>query len=169
MLKLSLKGLIAMLLILGSARRASEGERMIRARAWPGWAPLQLVGRRLDGKKLGIYGFGKIGQALAQRARGQRELATLTAQRIEHPEVVRCADREPDPSARVEAQRVGIEALRNGNRGERLRGRIEARKLIAERAKEHGVESVVFDRGGFRYHGVIRAIADGAREAGLKF
>ena len=42
-------------------------------------------------------------------------------------------------------------------------------KLIAERAKENGVESVVFDRGGFRYHGVIRAIADGAREAGLKF
>ena len=41
-------------------------------------------------------------------------------------------------------------------------------KLIAERAKEHGVEAVVFDRGGFRYHGVIRAIADGAREAGLK-
>ncbi len=61
---------IAMLLILGSARRASEGERMIRTKSWPGWAPLQLVGRRLDGKKLGIYGFGKIGQALAQRARG---------------------------------------------------------------------------------------------------
>ena len=61
---------IAMLLILGSARRASEGERMVRARTWPGWAPLQLVGQRLDGKKLGIYGFGKIGQALAQRARG---------------------------------------------------------------------------------------------------
>lgn len=61
---------IAMLLLLGSARRASEGERMIRTRSWPGWAPLQLVGRRLDGKKLGIYGFGKIGQALAQRARG---------------------------------------------------------------------------------------------------
>jgi large subunit ribosomal protein L18 len=42
-------------------------------------------------------------------------------------------------------------------------------KLIAERAKKSGVESVVFDRGGFQYHGVIRAIADGAREAGLKF
>ena len=42
-------------------------------------------------------------------------------------------------------------------------------ELIAERAKGQGVESVVFDRGGFRYHGVIRAIADGAREAGLKF
>jgi large subunit ribosomal protein L18 len=42
-------------------------------------------------------------------------------------------------------------------------------ELIAERAKDQGVEIVVFDRGGFRYHGVIRAIADGAREAGLKF
>ena len=61
---------IAMLLILGSARRASEGEQMIRSKTWPGWAPLQLVGQRLDGKKLGIFGFGKIGQALAQRARG---------------------------------------------------------------------------------------------------
>lgn len=61
---------IGMLLILGSARRASEGERMIRSKSWPGWAPLQLVGQRLDNKKLGIFGFGKIGQALAQRARG---------------------------------------------------------------------------------------------------
>lgn len=61
---------IAMLLILGAARRASEGERMIRSRSWPGWAPLQLIGRRLDNKKLGIFGFGKIGRALAQRARG---------------------------------------------------------------------------------------------------
>lgn len=42
-------------------------------------------------------------------------------------------------------------------------------ELIAERAKSLGVESVVFDRGGFQYHGVIRAIAEGAREAGLKF
>ena len=61
---------IAMLLILGSARRASEGEAMIRTKTWSGWSPLQLVGRRLDNKRLGIYGFGKIGQALAQRARG---------------------------------------------------------------------------------------------------
>jgi len=42
-------------------------------------------------------------------------------------------------------------------------------KLIAERAQDKGVSSVVFDRAGFRYHGVIRAIADAAREAGLKF
>jgi large subunit ribosomal protein L18 len=41
--------------------------------------------------------------------------------------------------------------------------------VIAERVKDQGISSVVFDRGGFKYHGVIRAIADGAREAGLKF
>lgn len=52
-------------------------------------------------------------------------------------------------------------------------GNAEAAKLvgkaIAERAKEKGFEVVVFDRGGFNYHGVIRAMADAAREAGLKF
>ena len=42
-------------------------------------------------------------------------------------------------------------------------------QLIASRAKEKGVEAVVFDRGGFQYHGRIKALADAAREAGLKF
>lgn len=42
-------------------------------------------------------------------------------------------------------------------------------KLIAERAKENGVESVAFDRSGFKYHGRIKALADAAREAGLNF
>jgi large subunit ribosomal protein L18 len=42
-------------------------------------------------------------------------------------------------------------------------------ELIAERAKAAGVDAVVFDRGGFLYHGRIKAVADGAREAGLKF
>ncbi len=42
-------------------------------------------------------------------------------------------------------------------------------RLVAERAKALGIEAVVFDRGGFRYHGRIAAIANAAREAGLKF
>jgi large subunit ribosomal protein L18 len=42
-------------------------------------------------------------------------------------------------------------------------------KLVAERAKGKGISAVVFDRGGFRYHGRIKALADAAREAGLKF
>ena len=44
-----------------------------------------------------------------------------------------------------------------------------AGKLLAERAKERGIEAVVFDRGGYRYHGRVKAFADGAREGGLKF
>lgn len=52
-------------------------------------------------------------------------------------------------------------------------GNVEAAKavgkLIAERAKAKGIEKVVFDRGGFRYHGRVQALADAAREGGLKF
>ena len=60
---------IAMLLMLGATRRAPEGERLIAAKQWGGWAPMALLGRRLDGKRLGIFGYGKIGQAVARRAR----------------------------------------------------------------------------------------------------
>lgn len=55
-----------------------------------------------------------------------------------------------------------------GSTGNREAGK-KVGELIAERAKSVGVDTVVFDRGGFQYHGVIRAIAEGAREAGLKF
>jgi large subunit ribosomal protein L18 len=52
-------------------------------------------------------------------------------------------------------------------------GRMEQAKkageLLAQRAKEAGVESCVFDRGGYRYHGKVRALAEGAREGGLRF
>ena len=42
-------------------------------------------------------------------------------------------------------------------------------ELIAQRAKDAGVETVVFDRGGYRYHGRVKALAEGAREGGLRF
>lgn len=61
---------IAMLCMLGAARRSYEGQKMLRAREWVGWHSTQLLGRRLDKKRLGIFGMGKIGRALAQRARG---------------------------------------------------------------------------------------------------
>jgi large subunit ribosomal protein L18 len=44
-----------------------------------------------------------------------------------------------------------------------------AGKLLAERAREKGIEAVVFDRGGYQYHGRVKAFADGAREGGLTF
>jgi lactate dehydrogenase-like 2-hydroxyacid dehydrogenase len=60
---------VAILLMLGAARRASEGERLIRANAWTGWAPTQLLGSHVSGKRLGILGMGRIGRAVAHRAR----------------------------------------------------------------------------------------------------
>ncbi len=58
---------IAMMLMLMSARRAGEGERMLRAGAWQGWHPTQLLGLHLSGKTVGIVGMGRIGQAIARR------------------------------------------------------------------------------------------------------
>jgi len=60
----------ALLLILAAARRAGEGERLIRAGAWHGWAPTQLLGVGVVGRRLGIFGMGRIGRELAKLARG---------------------------------------------------------------------------------------------------
>lgn len=58
---------IAMTLILMTARRAGAGERMVRAGAWTGWAPTQMLGLHVSGKTVGIIGMGRIGQAIARR------------------------------------------------------------------------------------------------------
>lgn len=60
---------IAMLLILAAARRAYEGERLVRTGGWAGWSADMLVGISLGGKRLGLLGMGRIGQATAKRAR----------------------------------------------------------------------------------------------------
>ncbi|WP_143182123.1 D-glycerate dehydrogenase [Thalassospira sp. TSL5-1] len=61
---------IAWLLLLGAARRAGEGEAEIRTASWRGWRPTHMIGTQVTGKKLGIIGMGRIGQAVAKRARG---------------------------------------------------------------------------------------------------
>jgi lactate dehydrogenase-like 2-hydroxyacid dehydrogenase len=58
-----------MLLILAAARRAGEGERLVRSGQWPGWAPTQLIGTQVSGKRLGIFGMGRIGREVARMAR----------------------------------------------------------------------------------------------------
>ncbi|MEP5155607.1 D-glycerate dehydrogenase [Planktotalea sp.] len=57
----------AMTLMLMSARRAAEGERLVRSGAWEGWHPTQMLGLHLTGKHVGIVGMGRIGQAIARR------------------------------------------------------------------------------------------------------
>ncbi len=59
---------IAMTLLLMAARRASEGEALVRAGAWTGWTPTQLIGGHVTGKTIGIVGMGRIGIAMARRA-----------------------------------------------------------------------------------------------------
>ena len=61
---------IAILLMLGAARRASEGERLVRSQQWQDWSPAFMVGRQITGKRLGILGLGRVGQVVARRARG---------------------------------------------------------------------------------------------------
>jgi glyoxylate reductase len=61
---------IAWSLILACARRLPEGERMVRAGQFKGWHPLMLLGMDLSGRTLGLYGFGRIGKAVAWRGRG---------------------------------------------------------------------------------------------------
>ena len=61
---------MTMALILAVSRRLVEGERVARSGEWTGWAPTAFLGHRIWGKRLGILGMGRIGQAVARRARG---------------------------------------------------------------------------------------------------
>ena len=64
-----------------------------------------------------------------------------------------------DPGLRKDATKIGVSRDSAGKVG----------GLVAERAKKAGVTKVVFDRGGYRYHGRVKALADGARQGGLEF
>ncbi|MDJ0610597.1 MAG: D-glycerate dehydrogenase [Kiloniellales bacterium] len=60
---------LAITLMLAAARRIGEGERHVRSRSWTGWRPTHMLGTQVTGKTLGLIGFGRIGQAVARRAR----------------------------------------------------------------------------------------------------
>jgi lactate dehydrogenase-like 2-hydroxyacid dehydrogenase len=98
---------LTLLLALMAMRRAGEGERLVRAGEWPGWAPTHMLGRRLSGKTIGLIGFGRIGQAVARRAhhgfgmdviyharsRAAAEIeAASGARRLSFEEVLKAAD-----------------------------------------------------------------------------
>jgi len=83
---------MTMALILDVIRRVSQGERLIRSGDWSGWSPTHMLGHRLWGKRLGIIGMGRIGSAVARRARGfglsihyhnRRQLPDDTEQELE--------------------------------------------------------------------------------------
>jgi lactate dehydrogenase-like 2-hydroxyacid dehydrogenase len=94
---------IAMTLMLMVARRAGEGERELRDGRWTGWRPTHLIGTKVSGATLGIIGFGRIGQAMAQRAHFGFGMKILVQNR---------SPIAPDVLARYNAQQVdSIDAL----------------------------------------------------------
>ena len=102
------------------------------------------------------------GNAVRPRLAVSRSLMHISVQVIDdmaHQTVVSVSTMEP-----------AIKALfTNGARSNNKSGAKIVGRLVAERLLKHGVKQVVFDRGGFRYHGRVRSIADAAREAGLEF
>jgi ribosomal protein L18 len=73
------------------------------------------------------------------------------------------------PAAKKGEKKTPVEALVAISNNHKVALAREVGKLVAERAKEKGIEQVVFDRGGYPYHGRVAALAEGAREVGLKF
>lgn len=77
---------LALMLMLMASRRASEGERELRAGRWAGWRPTHLLGQSLNGKRLGLVGFGRIGQATAAKARSalNMQICYFGRRRVDH-------------------------------------------------------------------------------------
>ena len=86
---------ITMLCLLGAARRAFEGETLLRTGGWTGWTPTQLLGLEVNGAVLGIVGMGRIGQAVARRARGFGMRIHYHSRRRLAPELEQGADFHP--------------------------------------------------------------------------
>ena len=106
---------------------------------------------------------GRTRAALARKANGKvrlsvhRSAKNISAQLID------------DQAGRTLASASSLEENLRGQGGANKDAAVRVGSLIAERAKAAGVEDVVFDRGGYIFHGRVKALADAAREGGLKF
>ncbi len=87
---------------------------------------------------------------------------------------VAASDKEINPKPKTQNSKLKLKTQNLREKKENVRtGKVmvayEVGKLIAERALEKNIKKVVFDRGGYKYHGRVKAVADGAREGGLEF
>ena len=106
-----------------------------------------------------------------QRIQGTSERPRLAVSRtLSHISAQVIDDKLGRTIASASSTELSVKALlQNGARGGNKAGARVIGKVVAERLIEHGVKRVVFDRGGFLFHGRIRSVADAAREAGLEF
>lgn len=103
---------------------------------------------------------------IRKNLRGTAEMPRLVVHRTSRHMHVQIID---DLAGRTLAAASTMEEAIRAFEGDKKARGAEVGKLIAERAKAAGIETVVFDRGGYQYHGRVAALADAAREGGLKF
>lgn len=101
--------------------------------------------------------------ALRARSAGRPRLSVHRSGKHIYAQVI------DDAAGRTIAAASTLEETLRGASGANIAAAAEVGKRVAEKAKEAGVTQVVFDRGGFLYHGRVKALADAAREAGLEF
>lgn len=103
--------------------------------------------------------------AIRQRAKGRPRLSVFRSHKHIYCQII------DDAQGRTLVAASSVDrALRDElPKGSDLEAARRVGRLVAERAKAAGIDKVVFDRGGYRYHGRVRALAEGAREGGLSF
>ena len=121
--------------------------------------------------KQGKHTRGRVASRLRRQVRGRKRLAGTA----ERPRLVVTRSSKhitaqvvDDGVGRTLAYASTMEADLRGAEGDKSAKARRVGELVAERAKAAGIEAVVFDRGGNKYHGRVAAVADGAREGGLK-
>ena len=105
----------------------------------------------------------RVRTALRSRAAGKPRLSVHRSGRHIYAQVI------DDASGNTVASASTLDKDLKGKTGATKDGAAAVGKAVAERAKKAGVSSVVFDRGGFLFHGRVKALADAAREGGLEF
>ena len=108
---------------------------------------------------------GRVRGALARAANGRPRLSVFRSSKHIYAQVI------DDANGRTVATASSLEKDMRGKlkTGADTAAAVEVGKLVAERAKAAGVDAVIFDRGGYIYHGRVKALADAARETGLDF
>jgi large subunit ribosomal protein L18 len=107
---------------------------------------------------------GVVRRKIKQAARGRARLSVFRSSKHIYAQLI-----DDDKGVTVTAASSLEKPMREAGKGADIAAAKAVGKLIAERAKEKGIKDVVFDRGGYLYHGRIKALADAAREGGLNF
>ncbi|WP_299360276.1 D-glycerate dehydrogenase [uncultured Paracoccus sp.] len=123
---------IAMTLILMTARRAGEGERLVRAGEWTGWQPTQMLGRHVTGATVGIVGMGRIGKAVAARCHAGFGMRVVFHNRSRVTSMPVPATQMPDLPAALAAADFVVLAVPGGAETRHLIGPAELQVMRAE-------------------------------------